>query len=57
MRQTSRRSWRIGHTRPVKVVFMSFRITMQADPRKLVSKKLQGFLAVEGELPQVSSPV
>ena len=45
-------SWRIGRTRPVKVAFMSFRTTMQADALNLVAKKPQGFLAVEGELPQ-----
>ena len=36
-RQASRRSWRIGQTRPVKVVFMSYKNTLQA---------------VEGELPE-----
>ena len=52
MRQASRRSWRIGQTRPVKVVFMSYRDTLQADTLKLVAKKLQSSLAVEGELPE-----
>ena len=52
MRQASRRSWRIGQTRPVKVVFMSNRNTLQADALKLVAKKLQSSLAVEGELPE-----
>ena len=51
MRQASRRSWRIGQTRPVKVVFMAYRNTLQADALKLVAKKLQSSLAVEGELP------
>ena len=51
MRQASRRSWRIGQTRPVRVVFMSYRNTLQADALKLVAKKLQSSLAVEGELP------
>ena len=51
-RQASRRSWRIGQTRPVKVVFMSYRNTLQADALKLVAKKLQSSLAVEGELPE-----
>ena len=54
MRQASRRSWRIGQTRPVKVVFMSYRNTLQADALKLVAKKLQSSLAVEGELPEDS---
>ena len=35
MRQASRRSWRIGQTRPVKVVFMSYKNTLQADALKL----------------------
>ena len=52
MRQASRRSWRIGQKRPVKVVFMAYRNTLQADALKLVAKKLQSSLAVEGELPE-----
>ena len=52
MRQASRRSWRIGQTRPVKVVFMSYKNTLQADALKLVAQKLQSSLAVEGELPE-----
>ena len=51
MRQASRRSWRIGQTRPVKVVFMAYRNTLQADALKLVAQKLHSSLAVEGELP------
>ena len=52
MRQASRRSWRIGQTQPVQVVFMAYRRTLQADALKLVAKKLQSSLAVEGELPE-----
>ena len=52
MRQASRRSWRIGQTRPVKVIFMAYRGTLQADALKLVAQKLQSSLAVEGELPE-----
>ena len=51
-RQASRRFWRIGQTRPVKVVFMSYKNTLQADALKLVAKKMQSSLAVEGELPE-----
>ena len=51
MRQASRRSWRIGQTEPVQVVFMAYRNTLQADALQLVAKKLQSSLAVEGELP------
>ena len=52
MRQASRRSWRIGQNRPVKVIYMAYRGTLQADALKLVAKKLQSSLAVEGELPE-----
>ncbi len=52
MRQASRRSWRIGQSEPVKVVFMAYRNTLQADALKLVAQKLQSSLAVEGELPE-----
>ncbi len=52
MRQASRRSWRIGQTEPVKVVFMGYRNTLQADALKLGAQKLQSSLAVEGELPE-----
>ena len=52
MRQASRRSWRIGQTQPVQVVFMAYRNTLQADALHLVAKKLQSSLAVEGELPE-----
>ena len=51
-RQASRRSWRIGQTRPVKVVYMAYRNTLQADALKLVAQKMQSSLAVEGELPE-----
>ena len=52
MRQASRRSWRIGQHRPVKVVFMAYRNTLQADALKLVAQKLPSSLAVEGDLPE-----
>ena len=52
MRQASRRSWRIGQTLPVKVIFMVYEGTIQADALKLVAKKMQSSLAVEGELPE-----
>ena len=52
MRQASRRSWRIGQTQPVQVVFMAYRNTPQADALKLVARELWSSLAVEGELPE-----
>ena len=35
MRQASRRSWRVGQTEPVQVVFMAYRNTLQADALNL----------------------
>ena len=52
MREVSRRSWRIGQSEPVQVVFMASRSTIQADALKLVAQKFQSSLAVEGELPE-----
>ena len=51
-RQKSRRFCHIGQPRPVKAVFMACRNALQADALKLVAKKLQSSLAVEGELPE-----
>lgn len=50
MRQASRRSWRIGQHRPVRVVYLAYRGTLQAQALTLVAKKLKASLAVEGEL-------
>ena len=53
MRQASRRSWRIGQTEPVQVVFMAYRNTLQADALKLVAKKLAKRPSPsKGELPE-----
>ena len=48
LRQASRRSWRNGQTRPVQVVYLAYRQTLQADALTLVAKKRQNSLAVEG---------
>ena len=52
MRQASRRSWRIGQKRPVNVLYMAYRNTLQAEALRLVARKMQSSLAVEGELPE-----
>ncbi|MCC6387409.1 MAG: ATP-dependent helicase [Dehalococcoidia bacterium] len=52
MRQASRRSWRIGQRRPVRVIYLAYRATLQAQALTLVAKKLQASLAIEGELPE-----
>ncbi len=50
MRQASRRSWRIGQRLPVRVVYLAYRGTLQAQALSLVAKKLKASLAIEGEL-------
>lgn len=49
LRQASRRSWRIGQTRPVKVKFMAYEGTMQESCLRLMGKKLLVSLAMEGK--------
>ena len=50
LRQASRRSWRIGQTKPVKVFYLSYSDTMQETALALMASKLETALAVEGEL-------
>lgn len=50
LRQASRRSWRIGQKRPVKVVHLAFQETAQVTMLGLIAKKVQSSLALEGEL-------
>ncbi len=52
LRQASRRSWRIGQKRPVDVIHLIYRETMQEQALNLIAKKAQTSLAVEGELPE-----
>jgi hypothetical protein len=52
MRQASRRSWRPGQTLPVRVPFLAYGGTMQADALALVAAKMRSALLVEGELPE-----
>lgn len=49
LRQASRRSWRIGQTRPVKVLFLAYADTMQERCLRLMGKKLLVSLAMEGK--------
>ena len=49
MRQASRGLLRIGRTKLVKVVFIAYRNSLQADALKLVAKKLQPSLAAYGD--------
>ena len=50
LRQASRRSWRIGQERPVKVIHLAYEETVQVQALKLIAKKAQASLALEGEL-------
>jgi hypothetical protein len=49
LRQASRRSWRIGQTRPVKVKFLHYDETMQESCLRLMGKKLLVSMAMEGK--------
>ena len=49
LRQSSRRSWRIGQRRPVEVKFFAYTGTMQEVCLRLMGKKLLVALAMEGK--------
>jgi hypothetical protein len=49
LRQSSRRSWRIGQRRPVEVKFFAYEGTMQEVCLRLMGKKLLVALAMEGK--------
>lgn len=47
--QASRRSWRIGQTRPVKVYYFAYEETIQEDALRLVAAKVAAALRVNGD--------
>src|SRR5437879_11085137 len=49
LRQASRRSWRIGQRRPVRVKFLCYEGTMQGSCLRLMGKKLLVALTMEGK--------
>jgi superfamily II DNA or RNA helicase len=49
LRQASRRSWRIGQRRPVRVMFLCSEATMQTSCLRLMGKKLLVALTMEGK--------
>jgi hypothetical protein len=57
LRQASRRSWRIGQKRPVRVGFLTYSKTAQESCLRLMGKKLLVSLALEGKLQGDGSPV
>jgi hypothetical protein len=50
LRQASRRSWRIGQEKPVKVFYLIYGGTIQEKGLKLIAQKFKTSLAIEGEL-------
>ena len=50
LRQASRRSWRIGQEKPVRVFFLTYTNTMQEKALSLMAQKMETSLAVEGDL-------
>ena len=50
LRQSSRRSWRIGQDKPVKIFYYVYRETMQEQALKLLAMKMKTSLIIEGEL-------
>jgi len=49
LRQASRRSWRIGQKRPVKIYYLFYQNTMQEKALQLMGSKLEASLAIEGK--------
>ena len=50
LRQASRRSWRIGQDKPVRIHYLHYAGTMQERAIELVGRKLSASLAIEGKL-------
>jgi superfamily II DNA or RNA helicase/ribosomal protein S27AE len=50
LRQSSRRSWRIGQDKPVKIYYFVYGATMQEQALKLLALKMKASLIIEGEL-------
>ena len=50
LRQASRRSWRIGQKRPIRVGFLTYSETAQESCLRLMGKKLMASLPMEGKL-------
>jgi len=49
LRQASRRSWRIGQSKPVDVHYLYYKPTMQERAMQLMGSKLEASLAIEGK--------
>ena len=49
LRQASRRSWRIGQNKDVKIYYLFYRRTMQERALQLMGSKMEASLAIEGK--------
>jgi hypothetical protein len=49
LRQASRRSWRIGQKKDVKIYYLFYRETMQERALQLMGSKMEASLAIEGK--------
>lgn len=49
LRQSIRRSWRLGQTKPIRVIFLAYSGTMQATALDLISKKMRAAELVDGD--------
>ncbi|MDR2837772.1 MAG: DEAD/DEAH box helicase [Azonexus sp.] len=52
VQQASRRSWRIGQKKPVKVIYLGYSGTSQMDCLKLMGKKIAVSQSTSGEIPE-----
>ena len=51
VQQASRRSWRIGQKKPVKVLFLGYAGSSQMDCLKLMAKKISVSQSTSGDMP------
>lgn len=49
LRQSTRRSWRLGQTRKVTVIYLAYRGTMQEMAMQLIAKKMRAAELVDGD--------
>lgn len=49
IRQSVRRSWRLGQTKPIRVIFMAYSGTMQAIALNLIARKMRASEMVDGD--------
>jgi SNF2 family DNA or RNA helicase len=52
VQQASRRSWRIGQKKPVKVIYLGYEASTQMDCLKLMDKKIAVSQSTSGKMPE-----